>query len=432
MVALLTWRIILRGTPMSRSCFAASFLISCVLSGAEPTLALKPGDRVALIGDSITAQKNYTRYVEIYLLTASGVADLDVAQFGWPGERASDWAGRWRTSTAWFKPNVVTTCYGMNDGAYRSFTPDIGDAYRQATTTYVTAMKSAGVRELVIGSPGVVDTTTFRNPTSPAVYNDNLGQLGLIGRGIAEEQHVRSADLHQPLLGAMTRAKAAYGADYPVAGGDGVHADENGHLVMAGALLQALGCDGAIACITFGADGTASASAGHAVVHTAKHEVELASTRWPFVLMGDGKAPTSNRSIAPFTDFIERLDRFVVVMPSCTWAKATITWGSQSVTINGAQLKAGVNLMALFTITPFDQANEDLWNKTFMQQEFERHLVQEVVCQGNNQGVDARPAATPEQQQVIAQAVAERTAKVAAVRAVLQPLHHRIALAEAR
>ena len=48
----------------------------------------------------------------------------------------------------------------------------------------------------------------------------------------------------------MTKAKAKYGKQYALAGeADGVHPDENGHLVMAYAFLKALGCDGDIGTI---------------------------------------------------------------------------------------------------------------------------------------------------------------------------------------
>ena len=69
------------------------------------------------------------------------------------------------------------------------------------------------------------------------------------------------------MIDAMTKAKAKYGEDYPVGGGDGVHPDANGQLVMAYAFLKALGFDGNIGTITVDlAADKAEATDGHKVV----------------------------------------------------------------------------------------------------------------------------------------------------------------------
>lgn len=403
--------------------------VAAWLPAAEPLL--KPGDRVAVIGDSITEQKQYSRFIEVYLLASSGVADLDIAQFGWGGERAGGWVNRGLKSIDWFKPTVATTCYGMNDGSYTTYTDAIGKTYRDATAAYTELMKKAGVREIVLGSPGVVDTITWRNPVGAAVYNKNLEKLGELGKEVAAEKGVRHADVHHPMLEAMAKAKAAYGEKYHVGGGDGVHPDQNGHLLMAAAFLSALGCDGEIAHITLAADGTATASAGHTVSKAEKGAVELDSTRWPYVLTGDGKSPNSTRGIAPHTDFIEKLDRFVVAMPDCPWPKAKLTWGDKEVVVDGAQLKAGVNLMALFTATPFDAPMDGLHKAVAAQQELETALVKGLINVNWRDRIDADAASKALLQQLIDRQVVIRNEKMAAVRALLKPVHHRIAVSAA-
>ena len=394
-------------------------------------LAVKSGDHVAIIGDSITEQRTYSRFIEVYLLASSGVEHLDIAQFGWGGERASGWVGRWSKSVAWFKPTVATTCYGMNDGSYTAYTDEIGKTYRDNTVTYTEQMLKAGLRELVIGSPGAVDTTTWKKPMGPAAYNDNLAKLGGLGKAIAADKGVRFADVHQPMIDAMAKAKAAYGDAYHVCGSDGVHPDQNGHLLMAAAYLSALGCDGAIAKITFTADGKVEASAGHVISKSEAGSVELDSSRWPFVLGGDGKAPNSTRSIVPYTDFLAKLDRFEVVMPGCTWAKAKITWGDKDVVVDGAQLKAGVNLMAVFTATPFDAPADALQKAVASQQEVETMLVKNVICFGVRPALETDPASAAIFQQLIDRQVGLRNERFAAVQAVLKPVHHRIAISKA-
>jgi hypothetical protein len=200
---------------------------------------------------------------------------------------------------------------------------------------------------------------------------------------------------------------------------------------MAAAFLSALGCDGAIARITLQADGSATASEGHTVVSSGAQGVELSSSRWPFVLGGDGKSTGSTRSIAPHTDFLEKLNRFTLVMPDCPWAKATITWGDQKVTVEGAQLKAGVNLMALFAKTPFDQASEALQRVVAAQQEVETVLVKQLICLPGRNVIDGDPVSKDLFQKIIDRQVELRNDKAKAVRAVLKPVTHHLSVSKA-
>ena len=413
---------------MLRTAFLVLALFAVRLAAADP--AFKAGDRIAICGDSITEQKLYSRFMEAYLLASSGVADLDVAQFGWSGEVAGGFAARCARSLEWFKPMVATTVYGMNDGRYQAFTDDIGRGYREAMGKALDELKAVGVREVVVSTPGVVDTTAFKRPCGPEVYNDSLARLGGIGKELAGQRGLRFADTHGAMISAMAKAKAALGDAYDVAGGDGVHPNQNGHLLMAGSLLAGLGCDGAIARIEF-AGGKATASAGHTVTAAADGSVELDSARWPFVLTGDAKSSGGTRSIAPFTDFIERLDRFTVIMPDCAWDKATITWGAKSVAVDGAALRQGVNLMALFDATPFDQAADKLNKAIAVQQDFETNLVKGLLNGGFRKGIDADPESKELFTKLLARQIALRADFIAAVRATLVPVHHRIAVAKA-
>ncbi len=407
-------------------------LMGCAAAATAADLALQPGDHVAVIGDSITEQKQYSRTIAVYLLACSGVADLDVAQFGWGGETAAGFAKRCANSVAWFKPTVATTCYGMNDGRYTAYTEEIGKGYREPLATCIDLLKQAGVREAVISSPGAVDTVTFKRPgCTPDIYNDNLAKLGELAKAVAGDKGMRYADTHRVMVEVMAKAKAAYGGQYHVCGGDGVHPDANGHLLMAGSILAALGCDGDIARVTVHAAGTAEVSAGHRVVKAAAGAVDLESTRWPFVLTGDGKSTNSNRSITPYTDFVERLDRFIVVMPDCPWAKATIGWGDQSVVVTGDQLKQGVNLMALFTVTPFDQPEAALTQSVADLQALETSLVKGLLNYSGRAQIDGDAESKALFGKLAERQVTLRNEKAATARALLKPVTHRITVAKA-
>ena len=362
--------------------FAISILTTVPVEAAES--ALSPGARVAIIGDSITEQKLYSKYMEAYLVACSGVPDITVFQFGWGGETAQGFAARLENDLAPFKPTVATTCYGMNDGQYRPYAADIGKNYEANMRKVVTGLRNAGVQKIVVGSPGAVDThyfvrTNFAPLSGADGYNQNLGTLRDIDRKIASEMGTGFADVHQPMLDAMPKAKAALGANYDVCGKDGFHPGQNGHLVMAYAFLRGLGCDGNIGEITVDMKGKATSNSGHKLLASAAGSAELESTRYPFCFEGDEKSSSGTRSIAPFFPFNEELNRFTLKVKNLSANKAKVTWGDESKEFTRAQLKSGVNLAAEFSKTPFDAQFRKLMQAVGTKQNFETAMIKNMV-----------------------------------------------------
>jgi len=360
-------------------------LLCLAPSSARSAGALSPGARVAIIGDSITEQKLYSLYMEAYLLACSGVPDLKVFQFGWGGETAAGFAARLDNDLAAFRPTVATTCYGMNDGSYRPYTADIGKNYETNMLKVVERLRQAGVGQIVVGSPGAVDTRYFVRdnfkPLSGADgYNQNLGKLRDIGRQIATERGTLFADVHQPMLDAAIKAKQALGNDYDVCGKDGFHPGTNGHLIMAYAFLKALGCDGDLGSIVFDLDGPVRVSgAGHQMVGGGAGKVEISSTRYPFCFSGDEKSSEGTRSIAPFFPFNEDLNRLTLKVLNLREARARVTWGDESREFSREQLAAGVNLAASFTRTPFAEPFQRLMQAVRAKQDFETQMIKGMV-----------------------------------------------------
>ncbi|MDR3377251.1 MAG: hypothetical protein P4M10_01085, partial [Verrucomicrobiae bacterium] len=80
---------------------------------APGPLILKPGDRLAIIGDSITEQRIYSRIMETYLTVCVPELKITTRQFGWSGETAEGFLHRMTNDCLRFHPTVATTCYGM-------------------------------------------------------------------------------------------------------------------------------------------------------------------------------------------------------------------------------------------------------------------------------------------------------------------------------
>ena len=85
------------------------------------TLLLRKGDRLAIIGDSITEQKMYSRLIETYLTVCWPELQITARQYGWSGEKADGFLRRMDQDCLRFEPTIATLCYGMNDAKYRPF-----------------------------------------------------------------------------------------------------------------------------------------------------------------------------------------------------------------------------------------------------------------------------------------------------------------------
>ena len=348
---------------------------------AQKSDALQSGDLIAVCGDSITEQKLYSLYMADYFLLCQPAPDLQAMQFGWGGETAGGFLKRMSNDVISFKPSVATTCYGMNDGGYRAVDDGIVAGYRQNMEAIVKTFKGGGVRFIVIGGPGAVDSTTFKRPNAtPQVYNDTLAALSKTAKEVAAANGVTFADVHGAMMDAMAKAKAKYGDAYAVGGGDGVHPGNNGHLVMAYAFLKALGCTGDIG--TFTVDlksGKAAALGGHKILSASNGAVEIESTQYPFCFSGDPATPTATTGILEFLPFNQDLNRLMLVVKNAPSKKLRVTWGTESREFSAEQLESGINLAAEFLKNPFSEPFAAAEAAIRQQQEFETPAIKGVV-----------------------------------------------------
>ena len=367
---------------------AAACLLPVGLAFGES--AVVPAARVAIVGDSITEQKLYSKFLESYLLACSGVPDVKVMQFGWGGERADGFANRAENDLATFRPTVVTLCYGMNDGGYQPWKEEIGTVYEKNMRNVLAKLDQLGVKSVVVGSPGAVDTNFFRpgqkmgEQPSHVAYNDTLAHLRDIDRSLATEKGQRFADVHAAMVDAMAKANGALGPKYDVCGGDGFHPGPNGQLLMAYAFLKGLGVDGSIGEITVdlaanAAKGTPGQKVAGVMKDGAVAAVEVSSTRWPFCFEGDANSSGGTRSILPFVPFNDDLNRYLLRVSGLKTPAAKVTWGAETKTFTKDQLAAGVNLAAEFPHTPFDEPFAHFQAAVAEKQNFETFMIKQIV-----------------------------------------------------
>jgi len=385
---------------------------------------IQAGDYVAVIGDSITEQKLYSLFIEEYLLMCKPVPDLKVTQFGWGGETASSAAARLAHDVLPFAPTVATTCLGMNDGGYGPMDEGRVKHFRDGQTSILKQLKGTGVRMIVVGSPGCVDTDHFGignghpEQGTGADYNHVLATLGGVARDLAREEGAAFAEVHEPMMDVMTRGKAKYGNQYLLGPVDGVHPYPSGHLVMAYSFLKALGCDGDIGTITVDrAGGSALASAGHKILSFNAGVVEIESRRYPFCISGDPSKRESARSMLEFLPFNAELNRLMLVVKG-ERGNIKVTWGNVSKVFSAVQLATGINLANEFPDNPFDEPFQMVGRAILEKQAMETNLIKTQV---HNLPADRQSA---EYQLGIEALVKQEKAANAKVAAAVEPVRH--------
>ncbi|HEX4142192.1 MAG TPA: GDSL-type esterase/lipase family protein [Pirellulales bacterium] len=322
----------------------------------------------------MTSELGYAVYIEDYLLVTQPIEGIEVSQFGWHGQTASEFAANLEADVLPFKPTIVMTCFGMVDGGHKALDDEAAQKYRQAQTESVRALKKAGVRTVIVGSPRCVDPLTFRHDRVTAdEYNQTLAALADIDREVAAAEGALYADVFGCTLSAMQKAKAQFGQDYVYDPEHGIAAGSKASLVIAYAFLKTLGLAGDVGSVT--ADFAASRAAGspdHQVISFADYQMTIESRRYPFWFPGYPAGDDLAAPILKCVPFDDELNRFTLVVKNLPTAQAKIRWHNESADFSAAELAKGVNLAAHFRDTPFAGHMQDVDNAVRDQQQQER------------------------------------------------------------
>ena len=344
-----------------------------VAAPAPSGLFLKPGDRLAICGDSITEQKRYSRILEDYLTMCVPQMQITTRQYGWSGEKAPGFLARMTNDCLRFQPTIATTCYGMNDFQYRPYQDDIGQVYTLSQTAIVEAFKAHGVR-VILGSAGSVGQIPRWAPKLADTLLDlnlSLCRFRNLDIEIADKEDARFADVFWPMLTAEFTAQKEYRPDYALNGSDGVHPGWAGHTVMAYAFLKAMGLDGDIGTFTVNLKrNKIKVTAGHKVISAKDGAFGIESSRYPFCPctapptvaeypactqtdLASDQTILSGMSLVPFE---QELNRLTLIAKNGKAENYAVIWGDDRKVFTADQLAKGINLAAEFPHNPFTDA----------------------------------------------------------------------------
>jgi lysophospholipase L1-like esterase len=222
--------------------------------------ALRDGDTVVFLGDSITAARMYGKIVENYTLLRFPGRRVHFINSGWGGDTAAGGLKRLERDVFRHGATVLIVAYGINDIAWGvRADAEHKRIYLEAIRGIVEQCKARGVR-VYLGSAAV----TAENPeTAEHGFLQTMCDEGMaLARSLGEhsidiQRTMRS--IQRKVLAANVTAKPKDQSTLHTA--DGIHLNDLGQLAMAFAVLKGLGAPPEVSAASVDANGPKTDSA---------------------------------------------------------------------------------------------------------------------------------------------------------------------------
>jgi lysophospholipase L1-like esterase len=222
-----------------------AILATSVAPSHGQELVLHENDRVVFYGDSITAQRLYTRFVEDFILTRYPQLRVTFWNAGVPGDTVyggytGDLPTRMKRDVFPHQPTVITIMLGMNDGYYMAFDQKYLEVFKEGCRKLLDSIQTgAPAARVTLISPTPYDEVT--HGTEFAQYNDVVSRYSATVKELATSSHLRFSDFNQvetDLLNAGMRKNSSLAA---LLVPDRIHPADASHWVMAAALARSWG-----------------------------------------------------------------------------------------------------------------------------------------------------------------------------------------------
>ena len=312
-------------------------LLALSLQAGEPAaFPLKDGDVWVMAGDSITAQHLHSNYFEAFCYARYPKLKFAFRNSGVGGHTIPSTLARFDYDVAGWKPTVVSVELGMNDAGGTQT-----DKFVANMGTMVARIKGIGAQPVILSASPVNDglgTGKF------AARNARLDEYSTALKTFSEKEKIPYADQFHALVDVWAMNKQSpKGVNLT---GDAVHPGAPGQLMMAAALLKALGAEGFVSEATIDATGAVTSSKGCAIANAKADGRVLSFDRLddslPFPIAENARA------VLPIAPDVLELSKYTLKVTGLKDAdyKLTIN-GAECGTLSAKALADGVNLTNL-------------------------------------------------------------------------------------
>lgn len=238
-----------------------AIVLTCSPSSRDVPVYKQPaGKRILFLGDSITQNGLYVGYIEYFLRRENPEQNFDIISIGLSSETVSGLTepnhpyprpcilDRLQRALDSIQPDVVSACYGMNDGIYFPQSEERFAAFQTGMRTLVETVQQTGAQLYLLTPPPfdplpiahktVEKDAEFFGYSSPfAGYNDVLRDYAAWLRD-EKIPGIRIIDFFTPMV-EYIEGQRLLQPNFCLAP-DGVHPDSAGHLLMARIFLEGL------------------------------------------------------------------------------------------------------------------------------------------------------------------------------------------------
>jgi len=375
------------------SCAAVFALSFASVRAAEPTLQLKDGDVWVMAGDSITAQRLHTNYIEAFYRLKHPQWHLHFRNSGIGGNRVGSILARFDYDVAAWKPTIVSIELGMND------VNGTEDVYIQGMKELIAKIRAIPAQPVLISSSPVDDGSILNDWKGERCQKLHPFTVAL--KKLAQEENVVFVDQYHALLDVwgQNRRKgeelARQNGTWPpkatpepvatpapatpaIAGatpappkpkqapiapslvpltGDTVHPGAVGQYNMAAVILEGLKVDGVVSAATIDAKGKVIEARHCKITAVQAKDGKLSFTRLdessPWTII-----PAARTTLKILPDML-KLSQYMLKVPGLAEGDYHVKINGQPAgTVSAKELAAGWNLTTAFDSAIGERANK--------------------------------------------------------------------------
>lgn len=363
----------------------AALTLFCACSGlvAQSVAPFQSHDRVAFVGNSITDGGHYHSFIWLYYMTRFPDMPLWIFNEGIGGDRVVDMTKRLDGDILAKKPNVIVLTFGMNDTGYFEYNgaePEkfAQQKYDECQANYRQMEKRLqglrNVRIIQMGGSPYDEVAAIENKAYKG-KNANMRRVVAFQRESAEKNGWEFLDLNVPMT-EISRRMCVADPGFTLCGGDRIHPDNDGHLVMAYLFLKEQGFAGkGVASVSVDVKKKKIAGAENCEVGDLKFTREGLSFDYlahalPYPLDTIKRGWGSRRSAADglrIVPFMEEMNREALQVTGLEGSYRLYIDGQQIGVWSAEEFARGINLAELRHTPQYQQAmtvmllNEERW-----------------------------------------------------------------------
>jgi lysophospholipase L1-like esterase len=358
---------------------ALALILALGMPAGAGEFFFRDGDKVVVMGDSITEQHLYSNYLEAWTLTRFPAWKITFHNVGIGGDTSRGGNGRFARDVAAYNPTALTVDFGMNDGAYRPFDQAIFSNYMAGLTGIAKQAKEAKLRVAWI-TPSPVE----KKEDGAAIegYNRTLERFSEGVEKMAAENDGVFADQFHPCVAVEDKARAAKPSNR-MGGGDAVHFGPPGHTVMASAILKGLSFPTLVAAVEIDASGAVRSSDNCKVI-----DATAASNGVKFTQLDKALPffPSEAAAILKWSPILEEMNQYTLKVTGLAEGKYDVQLGGKTVAqYTNLQLAAGVNLAATaLKAGPVADQVQAIWNAIKKKNQFNHDRIYRGLILNNS------------------------------------------------